>query len=245
MRRLTFALAALVALVVTGYAVAHGIEGAKTSKAVAGTFTATSAKTTTRTCTTTDNKTIVITDGRYTGTASGDADLTGAITLRARSVINTTDKIGTVDGAFSIDVANARNTNAAFSTVYSNGAIAGLAAGRAHEPAVRLVANLSATFDPATGFTNAKLGGGTTGGAAVEVGGGSCKPSQPKPERSEARGTISALSQTSITVAGLTCNVPGSMSADVNSKYKVNDRVEIRCELVSGQNTLTKISGKH
>src|SRR2546423_15217573 len=112
MRRLTLAAVVLVALVASSYAVAHGIEGAKSAKAVSGTFTATAASTSTRTCTTTDGKTIVVTDGKYTGAAAGDPDLTGAITLRARSTINTTDGVGVVDGRLKIDVASGRDPEA-------------------------------------------------------------------------------------------------------------------------------------
>ena len=52
--------------------------------------------------------------------------------------------------------------------------------------------NLSADFSAASGFTGGKLGGGTSGGSAVEVGDGSCKSSRPTTEKSEAHGTISA-----------------------------------------------------
>jgi hypothetical protein len=245
MRKLTFAAVVLVALVATSYAVAHGIEGAKSAKSVAGTFTATGSTTSTRTCTTTDGKTIVVTDGKYTGAAAGDPDLTGAITLRARSVINTTDNVGTVDGRFAID-ASGKNTEGAYSAVYDHGAIAGLAVGKARESKARLIANLSATFSAASGFTAGKLGGGTAGGGAVELGGaGGCKPAGTSHERSEARGTITALSTTSITVAGLTCAIPPAASADLNAKFKASDSVSIKCELVSGTNTLTKIEKKH
>ncbi len=152
MRKLTFAAVVLIALVATSYAVANGIEGAKSAKAVVGTFDATGTSTSTRTCTTTDGKTIVVTDGKYTGVAAGDPDLTGPITLRARSVINTTDKVGIVDGRFSINVADGKNTEASYSAVYDNGAIAGLAAGRAHQPNAKLVANLSAAFSADDGL---------------------------------------------------------------------------------------------
>jgi hypothetical protein len=241
MRKLTYAVAALAALAVTSYAVADGIEGAKSSKLVAGTFTASAGNSSTRTCTTTDGKTIVVTDGRYTGASSGDPDLTGPITLRARSVINTTDNVGVVNGSFRIDVASSRDTQGAYSTVYDHGTIAGLAIGKAHQPNARLIANLSATFVPGASFTNGKLGGGTAGGSAVELGAGSCRPSRTTAEKSEARGTISAISTTSITVAGLTCAIPSDKSADVNAKFKQNDVAEIHCALVSGTNTLTKI----
>jgi hypothetical protein len=244
MRKMTFAAVVLVALVATSFAVAHGIEGAKSAKAVAGTFSATGTSTSTRTCTTTDGKTIVVTDGKYTGVAAGDPDLTGAITLRAKSVINTTDNVGTVAGRFTIDAAG-RNTDASYSAVYDHGTVAGLAVGRAHEPKGALIANLSATFSAASGFTGGKLGGGTSGGSAVEIGQGSCKPSKTVAEKSEAHGTISALSTSSITVAGLTCAIPADKSADVNAKFKTGDTAEIRCSLVSGTNTLTSISGKN
>jgi hypothetical protein len=244
MRKMTFAAVVLVALVATSFAVAHGIEGAKSAKAVAATFTATGSTTSTRTCTTTDGKTIVVTDGKYTGAAAGDPDLTGAITLRARSIINTTDNVGVVDGRLAI-AATGKNTEASYSAVYDHGTIAGFAAGKSHESNTKLVANLSATFSATSGFTGGKLGGGTAGGSAVQLSTGGCKSSDSSSEKSLARGTISALSTSSITVAGLTCAIPSAMSADVNAKFKTNDTVTISCSLVSGANTLTKIEKKH
>jgi hypothetical protein len=246
MRKFIYASVVVVALVATSVAVAHGIEGAKSSKAVAATFSATGSNTSSRTCTTTDNKTIVVTDGKYTGTAvSTDSDLAGAATLRARSVINTTDQVGTVVGTLRINAAG-KDTQAAYSTVYDHGTIAGLANGRAHQPNARLVANLSATFDAASGFTNGKLGGGTAAGSAIELAAGSCKPSpRPVSEKSEAHGPITALSTTSITVAGLSCTIPADRSAAVNARFKTGDAVEIHCSILSGQNMLTKIDAKH
>ena len=244
MRKLTFVAIVLFALVATSYAVANGIEGAKTATSVAGTFTATASSSSTKTCTTTDNKTIVVTDGKYTGTATGSADLTGAITLRARSVVNTTDAVGTVNGTIDIDVANGKNTQASYTAVYDHGNIAGLASGKAHEPDARLVANLSAGFVPGTGFTSGKLGGGTAGGTAVEVGTGGCKPSGEPTQKSSAHGTISALSSSSITVAGLTCTISADKSADVLAKYKLGDTVQIGCAFANSANTLTTISAK-
>jgi hypothetical protein len=240
MRKVVLTMAGLAALVATSVAVAHGIDGAKTAKAVAATFDAAAGTTSSRTCTTTDGKTITVTNGKYTGTAAGDTDLAGAITLRVRSVVNTTDKVGTVNGAFRIEVSG-RDTVGAFSSVYDTGAIAGLAIGRAHDPGMKIVGNLSATFDPATGFTGGKIGGGTSGGSAVELGRGSCKPAQDHPEHSAARGAISSLSTASVTVAGLTCLLPAVQAADINAKFKMGDNVEIRCAFASGQNTLTRI----
>jgi hypothetical protein len=243
MRKLTLVVAAVAALAAASVAVAHGIEGAKSVTAVSASFSATASSHTTRTCTTTDNKTITITDARYTGTANGSADLTGPITLRARSVVNTTDDVGTVHGAFRIDVAQGRDTTGAFSAVYDHGSIAGLATGRAHAPGAKLLANLSATFVPGSSFGSGQIGH-SSGGGAVELATGRCKPQQTRPERSEARGAITALSGSSITVAALTCTIPADKSAAVTSRFAQGDLVEIHCAFAGGQSTLTKIA-KH
>jgi hypothetical protein len=240
MRKWVLMAAGLAALVAASVAVAHGIEGAKTAKGVAATFSASAGAISSRTCTTTDGKSITVTNGKYTGTATGDADLAGAITLRVRSVINTTDKVGTVSGAFRIDVSG-RDTVGAFSSVYDKGAIAGLATARAHGPGTKIVGNLSAAFDPASGFAaGSKIGGGTNGGSAVELGRGSCKPAQTHPEHSAARG-VATLTSSTITVAGLQCNLPADRAAAINAKFRSGDTVQIRCDFSNGANTLTRI----
>jgi hypothetical protein len=244
MRKLTLVLVVVAALVAASVAVAHGIQGAKSLTAVSASFSAATSSASTRTCTTTDGKTIAITDAKYTGAANGSADLTGAITLRARSVVNTTDAVGTVHGTFRVDVAQGRDTTGAFSAVYDHGSLAGLATGRARSPGARLLANLSATFTPGSSFANGQIGH-TSGGGAVEIATGSCKPQPAHPERSEARGSISSLSGSSITVAGLTCAIPSNTSAAITSRFKQGDRVEIRCAYSGGQNTLARIAKHH
>jgi hypothetical protein len=244
MRKLMLLAVGLVALATAGIAVAHGIEGAKTAKAVAGTFAATTvSKTETRSCTTTEAKTIEITQGRWTGTATGDADLTGPVVVQAKSTINTTDGVGVVEGRIRIDVASGRDTSAGFSAVYDHGKLAGLAVGQAHDPSARLIANVSAAFTTATGFSDGKIGA-SAGGSAVELGPTRCMSTKTPSERSDARGTVSAVSSSSITVAGLTCAVPSDLASKV-ADVKVNDRAEIRCALVSGTNTLVRIAKKH
>lgn len=243
-RTLIVVATAATALAATGLAIAKGLDSNVNARAVSGSFAATSAsKVQTRTCTTTDGKTLVTTNGVYTGTASGDADLTGAATLRAHSTINTTDNIGVVSGTLRIDVASGRDTQAQFDAVFSGGQIAGLAVGHAHAPAARLVANLSAGFTASGGFTDGKLGA-SAGGAAVELGPGRCRATAPVKQRSEARGTVSAVSSSSITVAGLTCAVPASLQSRV-AKLTVDSRAEIHCTLVNGTNTLTDAKGRH
>jgi len=239
-RTLTLAALVVAALAAASIAVARGLDDTKNARAVTGTFTATSAShVNTRTCTTSDNKALVVTDGTYTGAASGDPDLTGNATLHAHSVINTTDGIGRVTGTLRIDVSG-RDTQAQFDTVYSGGAIAGLAVGHAHDPAARLVANMSAGFTSSGGFTDGKLGG-SSGGAAVELAPGTCRPMRTIKEHSAARGTVSANSGSSITVAGLTCSVPSNLQTRVGN-FPTGSRADIRCTLVSGTNTLDAIS---
>jgi hypothetical protein len=233
---------ALVALAAVGIAAGH--DGGKTAKAVAGTFSAAPAASTTKTCTTTDGKTIAVTNARYTGTAAGDPDLAGAIRIEARSVVNTTDGVGTIEGHLRIDVASGGDTVARFAAVYDHGKVAGLVDGRAHDPRARLIGNLSAGFSTTGGFTDGKIGG-SAGGSAVEVGPAKCEPAKTaRAEKSEARGTVTAVSQSSITVAGLTCAVPASLAAKVTASVKVGDRAEIHCSFTNGQNTLTKLETK-
>ena len=78
----------------------------------------------------------------------------------------------------------------------------------------------------------------------MEIQPGRCRAAKPVSEHSEARGTISALSTTSITVGGLTCTIPaGATLAAQLAKFKLGGQASIRCTLVNGQNTLTSISG--
>ena len=160
-------------------------------------------------------------------------------------MINTTDGIGVVVGTLKIDVSSGRDTVAHFDAVYSSasgGQIAGLAIGHAHDNA-RLVANISAGFVAASGFSSGKLGGGTNGGLATELGPGNCRPVKTVQQKSEARGTISAVSSTSITVAGLTCVVPTSLQAKV-ATLTMNGRAEIHCALNGTVNTLVGVERK-
>jgi len=160
-RTLVGAVAAAALLVTAAIAVADGFEGAKSVTAVSGTFGATTAShVSQRSCTTSTGKTVVVTDGTYTGTASGPAELTGNATVHARSVINTTDNVGVVSGTLKIDVASGRDTATQLTAVYSGGSIAGIAVG--HAGSGRLVANLSGGFSAAGGFAvGSRIGGGT------------------------------------------------------------------------------------
>ena len=176
MRRLTFVAVGLIAVATAGLAVAKGLE-TKSIRTVTGTF---SAATVTpigkaKTCTTSDGKTLVEAKARYSGIASGDGNLAGAITLDARIVASATDNIGVVDGKLRIHVASGGQTTAKFTGVLANGKLVGFATGHTPNPHAKLFANFSSGFAPATGFTGGKIGA-TDGGSAVEVGPGKCAP---------------------------------------------------------------------
>ncbi len=234
-------LALAVALAAAGFAVAD-TGSPKAIKSVSASFSATGVSNSrTQTCTNQDG-TFSFTRADYAGTAtSSDPSLNGPVKLHVRSSINTTKNVGVVDGTLRITTASGKNTDAHFDAVYQNGQLSGLASGHAQEPYARLLANLSAGFSATGGFTNGHLGN-SSGGGAVEVQPGGCEPSHAQgEEQSEAHGTISALSQTSITVSGLTCSIPANLAAQIASQFKLGDRVAIRCTLINGQNTLVKI----
>lgn len=243
MRKLMLLTAGVMMFATTGLAVARGFDNGKSVKLVAGTFTATTvANSQTRSCTTTDGKAIAFTNATYTGTSAGDADLTGAATFQVRSTVNSTDNVGVLSGKLKI-AASSGDTVAHFDGVYDHGTIAGLASGRAATSHAALLANLSASFSATGGLTSGKIGGGTAGGSAVEVGPARCASTKTITEKSEARGTVSAVSSSSITVGGLTCAIPSELAAKT-STIKVGARAEIKCSLVSSVNTLVRIDSK-
>ena len=238
MRNLVFAAAAVAGLVAAGAAVAHGIEGgAKSATPVSGTFRATTVRaSTTQSCTSSTGTTIATTKATYTGTSSGAPDLTGRATIFARSTINTTDGIGIVTGTFKVGKAEGQ-----FSAVYDHGTVAGTASGHGATPHMQLLANVSASYSPTSGFTGGKIGG-TAGGSAVEFVAGGCAPSHPpQPAKTSVHGTVTASSATSITVAGLTCAVPPSLGAPVLINYYVGAQAAITCARVNGVLTLVTI----
>jgi hypothetical protein len=246
-KNLALALVGPLALAGASLAVAKGGPNRSVS-AVSGTFTATtvSGKRDTRTCTTTDGKTLATTRATYTGsTASGSPDLTGTVAITTSSLINTSDDIGRVDARLRITTGSGK-TDLHFTGVYDHGTLAGLATGHAATPHLQLVGNLSAAFSTDGGYTDGKIGG-SSGGSAIALGPGRCAPSKPdKPahENADAQGLISALSSTSITVAGLTCTVPTNLQAKVGT-FTVGDKAHIKCTVSNGTATLTKIDKKH
>jgi hypothetical protein len=99
-RLISLALAAVMALAVAGIAIAHGGGGqAQKTEQVQAAFTATPVadKTKSKTCTGVDG-TYAITRSVDQGEATGDPRLSGKITIRSKSVVNTTTGLGWSEG---------------------------------------------------------------------------------------------------------------------------------------------------
>ena len=242
MRNLILVTASALALSTAGIAVAHGF-GGRTIASASATFTATTANNLeTVSCTGSDGDAYAATRASYSGTAvdSSDPSLNGPLTFDATSLINTTTNYGTVSGRIQVGSGDSE-TDAQFTGVYANGTVVGLAQGRDHSSS-QLVANISAGFSATGGFTSGLVGGGTSPGYAVKLAQGQCTstPSQ-QPDKVKAIGAVSAVSSTSITVAGVTCAV-GTSQASLVSNVHVGDRVAIDCTVANGATTLDNLS---
>jgi hypothetical protein len=244
-RPFVLVLVGLAALSSAGLAISKSLELGRGVSAVSGTFTATTlnGKSQTSSCTTSDGKTITLTRATFTGTSSGSPDLTGPVSIATTSLINTTDGVGEVDARLQITAASGK-TDLRLTSVYDHGNLAGLASGHAATSTVQLVGNLSGSFSITGGVTGGKIGGGTAGGSAIALGPGRCQPAQAQHENSEASGTITALSATSITVAGLTCAIPPNLTS-FTSSLKLGQRTHIKCTLANSTSTLTRINKEH
>lgn len=164
-RSISFALALLVALVVTGFAVAQAKQSRQTD-AVAATFTATATeRTKTRQCTGADG-TYDVTRGVYEGTATGDPLLAGKIVIRTESVVNATSGLGWTKGHVALRDADGKlKAKASLVAVVSGGtALNGFMNGRVKEGG-----HLLANFSAALGADGSSLTGALGSGAALNT----------------------------------------------------------------------------
>jgi hypothetical protein len=167
-RVLTIALPVIAVLAIAGGAIAATKPVQATATSVSAEFSTSSvSKAHTITCTAKSGDAFQQTSAIYKGTATGtDPRLTGPITIKATSFLDTTSGLGRIAGTFVVGT----KTNAAagvISGVISGGAVSGLAVGNTKGPAGQLVATVGGTFAQATGFQAASLGSATTGGGVV------------------------------------------------------------------------------
>lgn len=192
MKRLTtFALAALAALVVAGLAIANGGDTKKTSPVSATFIAAPTEKTTTVQCIGGDG-TYNITRGVYEGTSTGsDAALTGKISLRTKSVVNTTTGYGYTEGKVTLRDADGKlKAKARLVAVNTQkGILNGFLNGRVKEQG-HLLANFSAAFNADGSSLSGQLGADAPiapQNSAI-VTSGSCERSDDAKKTSEQRG---------------------------------------------------------
>lgn len=144
----------------------------KAVKSVTATFTASTVKSLKKASCTNGDGTWTNAVAEYSGLASSsDSTLNGPITLRLRSVINTSRDLGRVQGTLRIDTPST-DTIAEFDGTYAGGKAVGLAEGRTGQSAGRLLANVSASFSQTAGLSG-KIGG-ADGGAALVFAPGTC-----------------------------------------------------------------------
>ena len=162
--------AGLTVLTVAGIAFAHG-GGPGSVQAASATFDAgTVSGLKSDSCTGSDG-TYVRTRAKYTGTAtSTDARLDGKLVVFASTFYNSSTKLGVVSGRFRVTTAHGR-TDGFFQAVDNDGSLAGFANGRPGHRRAALLANMSATFAPADGFSDGKLGKGSSDDTAVFLSG--------------------------------------------------------------------------
>ena len=172
MSRKRLALAGLVvvaALTAAGVAAARG----KTTsvQAASATFAATTVSNMAQvTCSVTGGDTFQATRATYTGASlSSDPRLAGALTIRAWSLVDTTNGVGHVFGLFRIKGLGTQ-AHGTLNAAVANGKASGIARGFVRHQWGRLVTSLGSTFDPNAGFSTGSLGGSTAGAGFIRSG---------------------------------------------------------------------------
>jgi hypothetical protein len=246
-RPIVIAVAIAAALSTAGLALATlNAPGVSATTAI---FNAAKERSETRTCTG-NGDTYEITNGRYAGTidfADPNNDLDGPVSIQARSVLNKTKGVGYVEGWFRTKDDDRRGHGKFVGTLDVNGNVDGFFQGRVNRQYAVLLGGMSAKFSAAGGFTEGKLGNGTTSLPAVLVG-RPCKDSKPEgiAVRLVVKGKVSKLDAASITVdprdatPAQACDIKAGTSPSLEG-VAVGSEVEMGCGLVDGKMTLLKL----
>jgi hypothetical protein len=246
MRRLTLVLVAGIALVATSLAVGAQRRDRSTA-AVTATFTATTVGSrATSTCSNGDGV-FQVTRATYTGTSTGDSSLAGPIRLMVRAAINTTKRLGTIDGNVVIDRAG-RDTRAHLTAVYQDGDVSGLLFGQGLPPGQRFLGTFTGSYSADGGFGAGGIGVGNIDPAAIVLTEGSCTPAKPASGQLKLiGGSVLTLTDSSITV-GLTaggtfsCSIGDRAREEVSRQHiAVGDTVSAFCTFKSGEWTLLHV----
>jgi len=166
---------ALLGLIVAAALSAAGVAAARgrttSVQAASATFTATDVSQLSQvTCSVTGGDTFQATKATYRGTSlSSDPRLAGALTIRAWSLVDTTNGVGHVFGNFRIKGPGTR-AHGTLNGAIANGEASGIARGFVRHQWGRIVASMGSTFSPNTGFSTGSLGGSTVGAGFIRSG---------------------------------------------------------------------------
>src|SRR4051794_34088774 len=246
MRRFTLVVAGGIALLAASMALG-ALRGDRTTSAVSATFIATTVGSRmTTTCSNSDG-TYQVTNGTYTGITTGDAALAGPIRLTVHAAINTTKRLGTIDGSVVFDRPG-RHTRARLTGVYEDGSVSGLLSGFALPPGQRLLGTFTASYSSDGGFGAGGIGVGTVNPAAIAFTEGTC--SQLRPAAGQLKlvgGNVAALTDGSITIAlsaggAFSCILDDRSRSEVSRQHiATGDSVSAFCTFKGGAWTLLHI----
>ena len=162
----------IVAAALAAASVAAAHRGAPSVQSVSASFDATSvSQHFLTTCSVNGGDTFQATRATYTGTAtSSDARLTGALTIRAWSLVDTTNGVGHLFGTFRIVGTGHNRAHGTLNAAVAGGKASGLARGFVRGRWGHIVASLGASFDPTAGFSSGSIGTGTAGAGFLRSG---------------------------------------------------------------------------
>jgi hypothetical protein len=175
---------ALLGLIVAAALSAAGVAAARkptSVQAASATFAAQNVSRLSQvTCSVTGGDTFQATKATYTGTSlSSDPRLAGALTIRAWSLVDTTNGVGHVFGRFRIKGPGTR-AHGTLNAAVANGNASGIARGFVRHKWGKIVASLGSTFNPNTGFSLGSLGGSTAGAGFIRSGRWCAPPNWPQ-----------------------------------------------------------------
>jgi len=176
---------ALMGLVVVAALAAAGVAAARgkttSVQAASATFSATTVANKDQvTCSVTGGDTFQATRAVYTGSSlSSDPRLAGALTIRAWSLVDTTNGVGHVFGLFRIKGPGTQ-AHGTLNAAVANGNASGIARGFVRHKWGRIVASLGSSFDPNAGFSLGSLGGSTAGAGFIRSGRWCAPPNWPQ-----------------------------------------------------------------
>jgi hypothetical protein len=158
------------ALAVAGAATAH--RGAPSVQSVTATFNATTVtQHLLTTCSVNGGDTFQATRATYTGTAtSADPRLAGALTIRAWSLVDTTNGVGHLFGNFRIVGSGRDRAHGTLNAAISGGNASGLARGFVRGKWGHVVCNHGAAFSTTHGFSSGTIGSSTVGAGFLRSG---------------------------------------------------------------------------